>query len=295
MKQFITFLKGILLGFVGLAIPGLSASTIALEVNVYHPMIDAISNLFNKFRRSALFLIFLMLGYFTGGFLGSYLIDTIYSIYPLVIITAILGFIFGGMPKMACDLKPGLKKISCWITIVSVLLLLLSFSFFVIKTEQVSFDNMNVFDLIILFFIGVFTSSTLVIPGVDFAVLLLSLGYYNALIGLIAHIFDFSNILHNLIVLGTYLVGYGIGAFLLSKLIKMLVKKYNNECNFASFAFFLVAPFVVIKKCVIDNPNFSYSNGQLIVGIILGVICFVLMFVLTRRIEKKEIVVEQNV
>lgn len=52
MKRFITFCKGLILGFVGLAVPGLSASTIALEINVYYDLIDSISNIFKKFKKA---------------------------------------------------------------------------------------------------------------------------------------------------------------------------------------------------------------------------------------------------
>ena len=51
LKKLIIYLEGILLGFVSLAIPGLSASTIALEIDIYYDMIDAISNIFKKFKR----------------------------------------------------------------------------------------------------------------------------------------------------------------------------------------------------------------------------------------------------
>lgn len=283
MKHLITYLKGTLLGFVGLAIPGLSASTIALEVDIYYPMIDALSNLFKKFKTSVIFLIFLILGYFSGGFIGSVIIDGVYKLYPLVIIILIIGFVLGGIPKMASNLKPGLKKVSCWSTMFIIILALLAFTFLVKNGEQITFDNMELSDYIVLFFVGIFTSSTLVIPGVDFAVLLLALGYYNALIDLIANIFVFTNFANKLLVLGVYLIGYGIGSFLLSKIIKTLVDKFQEEGKFASFAFVVIAPFIVIKKGIFDNDMFSFDVVQLIIGIILGIIAFFGMFFLMKK------------
>lgn len=287
MKKLIVYLKGILLGFVGLAIPGLSASTIALEVDIYYEMIDAISNLFKRFKKSIIFLLFLVLGYFSGGFIGSVIINTVYKDFPLVIILLIIGFILGGIPNMSLKLKPGLKKVSCYITMAVIIALLLAFTFLVKNGEQITFDNMQISDYIILFFVGVFTSSTLVIPGVDFAVLLISIGYYHALIELIAEIFIFEDFLHKLLVLGVYLIGYGIGSFLLSKLIKLLLDKFQIQSQFASFAFVLIAPFIVIKKGIIDNPNFSFNITECIIGAVLGIIAMVSIFLVTRYLHKK--------
>lgn len=76
------FLKGILIGFVSLAIPGLGASTIAIILGIYYQMISSISSIFKDFKKNALFLIVLILGYCVGGLIGSLIVDTAYNLYP---------------------------------------------------------------------------------------------------------------------------------------------------------------------------------------------------------------------
>lgn len=288
MKKLITFIKGIILGFVGLAVPGLSASTIALEIGVYNSIISAISNLFSKFRKSAFFLLLIVLGYFTGGFIGAVAVESIYKTAPLVMILLVIGLIVGGMPHMAKTLKDGARKISDWVVLVLTVLLLLAFSFFVTGGKEVSFDNMHVWDYIILFFVGIITSTTLVVPGVDFAVLLIALGYYNAITELISNIFDFSTIGHTALILGIYLIGYGIGSFIFAKLIKKLITKFEDQTTYASFGFVLVAPFVVIKKGIFDNPDFSYTTFDIIFGAILFVASVLTMIYILHAFDKKK-------
>ena len=288
MKRLITFFKGVILGFVGLAVPGLSASTIALEIDVYYDMIDSISNLFKRFKKSVLFLLFLTLGYFAGGFIGSVAMNTIYVTVPIIMLLIVMGMVVGGIPNMAKDLKHGIKKPSCWIVLVLLSFLLIAFSFFLTAGKEITFDNMKLVDYITLFFVGVFTSATLVIPGVDFAVLLISLGYYSAFTSTIANLFDFSVFLHTITVLGIYLIGYGLGSFLLSKLIKTIIVKFEDQTKYASFAFVLVAPAIIIKKGIFDNPNFSYTNSELVTGIILGVISMVGMILLFHYLSKRK-------
>lgn len=288
MKRLITFIKGIILGFVGLAVPGLSASTIALEIGVYTDIIGAISNLFSKFRSCALFLLLVVLGYFTGGFIGAVAVESIYKTAPLVMILLVIGLIIGGMPHMAKTLKSGVKKVSDWVVLVLTVVALLAFSFFVTGSKEVSFDEMHVWDYIILFFVGIITSTTLVVPGVDFAVLLIALGYYNAITLLISNIFDFSMIGHTALILGIYLIGYGIGSFLFAKLIKKLIMRFQDQTTYASFGFVLVAPFIVIKKGIFDNPDFSYTTFDIIFGAILFVASVLTMIYILHAFDRKK-------
>lgn len=288
MKKIFVYIKGIILGFVGLAVPGLSASTVALEVGVYQPMIDAIANLFKKFKTSAVFLIFLMLGYFTGGFIGSVAVESIYKTAPLVFILLVIGLLCGGMPHMAKTLKAGVKKVSDWIVLALVVAFLIAFSFILTDGKEISFENMRFYDYIILFFVGIFTSTTLVIPGVDFAVLFIAIGYYNAFTSLIANIFDFTQFGKHALILGVYLIGYGIGSFLLAKLIKKLITRFTDQTTYASFGFVLVAPIIVVKKGIFDNDAFRYSKFDVIFGSILAIAAMMTMIYILYAFDKKK-------
>ena len=288
MKKIIVYIKGIILGFVGLAVPGLSAATVALEVGIYQPMIEAISNIFKKFKSSIIFLIFLVLGYFTGGFIGSVAVESIYKTAPLVMILLVNGLICGGLPHMAKTLKNGVRKVSDWVVLVAVVAFLIAVSFILTDGDDISFEKMEFYDYIILFFVGIFTSTTLVIPGVDFAVLLISIGYYNAFTSLIANIFDFSRIGYHALILGTYLIGYGVGSFMFAKLIKKLIARFGDQTTYASFGFVLVAPIIVVKKGVFDNPAFKYTTFDIIFGSILFVASLLTMIYILSAFDKKK-------
>ena len=288
MKNLFVYLKGILLGFIGLAVPGLSASTIAIEVGIYYELIDKLSNIIKKFKTSIIFVIFIMLGYFTGGAIGAVSVKLLFNNFPLLATLLIIGFILGGIPNMVLDLNEGKKKISCYISLIITLALLVVFSFFLAPISQVEIIEINIKELIVLFFVGVFTSSTLIIPGVDFAVLLLSIGYYEELITAISDLLMLKNVLNDVIILGIYLVGYGIGSVLLSKIIKKLIENFSDQAKYVSFAFVIAAPFVVMKHTLFDNPLYSFNYPELIIGIVLGIIAFLLMFFIMRYFRKKE-------
>lgn len=281
MKYFGLLIKGILIGFISIAIPGLSASTIAIILGVYYAMINSISSIFKDFKKSVVFLAVLILGYAIGSLGGAFMISTVYEIAPLPLIFCILGLIIGSLPKMFKDLMPYRKQISNWIVMILVIVILIVYSYVIIEGKQITFDNMEIYDYILLAFVGFITSVTLVVPGVDFAVVLLACGYYYAIINAISDLMTLNNVLHNVIVLATYLISYGVGAFCCSKIINKLIVKHEIKMKFINLGFVLASPAVVIRKCIIDNPNYAatYSNGKLALGIVLAALGFILMII----------------
>ena len=94
-NYFFLFLKGILIGFASLGVPGLSASTIAIVLFVYYDMIYAISHIFSQPKKSLPFLGFLLMGYALGCIGGAWMVNSLYIMYPIPVIAAVLGFLIG--------------------------------------------------------------------------------------------------------------------------------------------------------------------------------------------------------
>ena len=185
-KYFLLTLKGILIGFASLGIPGLSASTIAIVLFVYYDMIYAISHIFSKPKKSITFLIFLLIGYGIGCIGGAWMVNSLYIMYPVPVIAAVLGFLIGSVPRMAAENKEDFKHWPNWVVMAIVAAIFLVYALVITNGHTVTFDKELVpFDFIMMFIVGAITSATLVIPGVDFAVTLMALGYYYAFIGLV--------------------------------------------------------------------------------------------------------------
>ena len=144
-------------------------------------------------------------------------------------------------------------------------------------------EQPRLIDLILMAIVGLVTSTTFIIPGVDFAIVFLSLGIYYPFMNMLANIFSFgtegyfSILLVNLELLGSYLAGYFVGIFLFSKLIKFLLGKFASQTQFASLAFVIAAPAVFLKKSVFENKYFYTSVPQFIVGGILAALFMGLM------------------
>lgn len=255
-KYLLLTLKGILIGFASLGVPGLSASTIAIVLFVYYDMIYAISHIFSKPKKSITFLVFLLLGYGIGCLGGAWMVNTLYIAYPVPVIAAVLGFLIGSVPRMAADSKEDFKHWPNWVVMAIVAAIFLVYALVITDGHVVSFDKQLVpFDYIMMLIVGAITSATLVIPGVDFAVTLMALGYYYAFIGLVGDLGALFASPTRLLLLAFYLVGYGAGSFGFSKCLRYVIKRYPRQLNCVNIAMVAVAPIIVIKKCFFDNPN----------------------------------------
>ena len=277
MKYIIIILKGILIGFASVGIPGLSASTIAIILGVYYLMIDSISNIFKNFKNSISFLLSLLIGYGIGALIAGNAFSVLFENYPLAITLLILGFVVGSVPKLYKEIKPGLKSFANWLVVIIIWAMLLMFSFAFIKADEVSLTfDMPLINWILLAIVGLITSGTLVIPGMDYVVVLLSLGYYQAIMGLLSFFTD-GVIWENLVILAVYLVSYGIGAFFISKFISKYKEKHEMKMKFANFAFVSISPVIIIKQSLFNNDNFKGITNDYI-GLIIGIILFILAF-----------------
>ena len=254
MNKVSLILKGIVIGFASLGVPGLSASTIAIVLFVYYDMIYAISHIFSQPKKSIPFLLTLLTGYGIGCIGGAWAVNTLYMIYPVPVIAAVLGFLIGSVPRMAADSKDDFKRWPNWVVMISVAAIFLVYAMVITDGQAVSLDNVRVpLDFILMAIVGAVTSMTLVIPGVDFAVTLMALGYYYAFIDLVGN-FGAMN-LTRLVLLAFYLVGYGFGSVAFSKGLRFLIKRFPRQLHCVNLAMVTVSPIIVIKKCLIDNPN----------------------------------------
>ena len=84
MKNLKIVLKGTVIGFASVAIPGLSASTVAIILCLYYKLIDAISSILKDFKTSIRFLFFLLIGFGIGSFIGANLVSIMYEKYPQI-------------------------------------------------------------------------------------------------------------------------------------------------------------------------------------------------------------------
>ena len=256
------FLKGIIVGIGGIA-PGLSGSVLLVILGLYEKAVSAIGTLFKDFKNNVKFLFPLVLGFGVGVIIFSKIVDFLLGNYEMYTRYAFLGLVLGTIPLFYKEVKKNgfHKKYYAVIIIVAII----GFSFFHFNANL--FPTITDPNLLQSVFLGIAVAGSSIVPGVDSAVILSSLGLYELYVGSIA---DF-----NLSILIPAGVGLVIGVLVISFIMNKLIKRFYTVTFSVIFGLFLsIIPNVLNESC---GLGFNLNS---VISIILVVIGFAFSYFL---------------
>ena len=256
------FLKGIIVGIGGIA-PGLSGSVLLVILGLYEKAVAAIGTLFKDFKNNVKFLLPLVLGFGVGVIIFSKIVDFLLVNYEMYTRYAFFFFFFGTIPLFYKELKKnGFHKKYYAIIIIAAII---GFSFFHFNANL--FPTITDPNLLQSVFLGIAVAGSSIVPGVDSAVILSSLGLYELYVGSIA---DF-----NLSILIPAGVGLVIGVLVISFIMNKLIKRFYTVTFSVIFGLFLsIIPNVLNESC---GLGFNLNS---VISIILVVIGFAFSYFL---------------
>ena len=291
LKHVFLFLKGMLFGIANI-IPGVSGGTMAVITGVYDKLLNAINNLFKKFKESFIFLAIYLLGALVAILAGFKLIDVTMEHVPFVTEMLFAGLILGSVPFLA---KPVLKKIDIknlliFFIAAGVVIGILFLGLFLNPAKP----ELKFYDYILLFVCGFLASVAMVMPGISGMMMFQIFGYYDKLRG--AFLFenwktDFGGCILILLPVG---IGIVIGIFTAAKFISWLLKKYPTSSMFAILGFVLAS-----LVCLFYNAEFKVNEATFdALNISLGIVALILGFLASYFLayfnNKKKIIEEPN-
>ena len=258
----LNFLKGIIVGIGGIT-PGLSGSVLLVILGLYQKAITAIGTLFKDFKKNVMFLAPLVAGFGVGVILFSKTVNFLLENYEMYTRFSFLGLVLGTIPLFYGEVKKEGFHPKYYIPIViSAIIGLCLFSFN--KELFPAITNPNIFQSV---FLGVAVAGSSIVPGVDSAVILSSLGLYELYVRSLAE-FNFS-------VLLPAGVGLGLGALAISYIMNRFITKYYTMTFSIIFGLFLsIIPSVLNESCVLG------WNSDSFISLILLVISFVVSYFL---------------
>ena len=298
MKKFKNWLINILHGaLMGLAfiVPGISGGALAVIFKFYDKLIDAISNLFKKFKESFLYLLPIGIGVVLSVAILIYPLKLAFEYILFTIIALFAGFILGSMPGLFDNVKQ--SKFKPLYILIFIIPFLISVGLGVLSVV-LKFDIAEPFTTfpwwlyLVMLPIGFILSLTVVIPGVSGSAFLITIGFYNPIINIITDIFkgDFTNIGPAIGIFFMALVGFVIGFFSVAKLMSFLLKKYAVPTMYGIIGF--VAGSII--ALFVNNDIFAYypllleRQWEIYVGVITFIAGLIASYLLVRYGRKKE-------
>ena len=286
-------------GLIGTAIgtaiivPGISGGTIALIFGAFKRIVEAVDNLLTKrFWKSLLVLLPFLIGAVVAvaALVFPFQIAFKYCLFSIVCLFA--GFILGSIPGVTDELKEEemTKRNVVQLVIgfvVAAIIGVFSVIFKIHNSINVLFEERPWYIYLIIFVVGVFASSGLIVPGFSGSMLLLIIGFYEPILNLV----DFTNFWPNLLLGFFFALGVLVGFIILSKLMNKMITKHKISTLYVVVGFL----FGSLISIFVNSKMFEYiGNGLRLLDCILGPILLIIgillstLFVRYTRKHKEE-------
>ena len=253
------FLKGIIVGLGGVA-PGLSGSVLLIIFGLYQKTLDALGSLLKDLKKNLRFLAPLVAGMFLGVLLFSKLIDFFLGNYEMPTRFCFLGLILGTLPMVWQEVKK--EGFSRRYYLVIAAAAVLGTWFFTVNPN--AFPQVTDPTLLQKLLLGVAVAATAIIPGVDPAVFLSTLGLYEMYVSALANV--------DMAILLPMVGGLAAGAVAISFSMSWLFRRFYTASFSVIFGIFLsMIPNMLTESCVLGRDTESVvSVGVLILGFLIS-------------------------
>lgn len=276
MKYIKLALQGFIIG-IGKIIPGVSGAMFAMLFGVYEKALKIISNLRKELKGNFLFMTVLGLSVLSAIIFGSNIINRCLNTYYIQTMFLFLGMMVAGIKSLFQNIKG--KKIDTKSKAIAFFIAgcLVAISFIDISGGESTVPK-NLFSIIMLFICGFLDIAASIIPGICGTALLMILGYYNTVISALGNILDIGSLNDNLFILAPFLVGMIVGAFIISKMISYLFRKYKDATYYAIFCFAIASIIILFVQTITTE----FTCIELFISIILFIIGWIIVKLLDK-------------
>lgn len=245
VKHVINIFYGILLG-VSNVIPGVSAGTMAVVLNIYDDLLSAVSLKKEHLKKNLIFLATIGIGAVIGILAFSNAITFLFEKYNMPTHFLFIGIILGSIPMVIKHAKAG-KDIrpKNWIPFI------ITFAIMIVmvltKDAQVNemiLREVNLGMFLWLIFAGAISAFSMIIPGISGSFIMLTLGVYTSVITAVSE-FNFA-------ILIPIAIGVLLGLILGIKIVKILLFKYQQATYMAILG-------LVIGSILVIYPGFTFN------------------------------------
>jgi len=256
---FILILKGFIIG-IAFIIPGVSGGTLAIYLGVYDRMLHSITHVFKEFKKSVLYLLPLLIGIVSSIVLLAKLLGWLIDRNSFITLLFFVGLLLGGIPSLLKNVKGKPIKTTGFIAfgIAFIVVIGLLIGKIINNVIPVDYFTINFVTVLLIFVLGMAAAATMVIPGVSGSALLITLGFYTAIVtNVVGNIFDFSSFLYNIQVVIPFGLGAVVGIFLISHILEVSLRKYPIQSYMAILGFIVASAIAIIFE--IKDPQSAIS------------------------------------
>ncbi len=275
MNNLITALKGFALG-IAFVVPGFSGGTMAVILKIYDRLLNAISLSIEKLKKNFFFLLFLAIGMAAGVFATAVGLSWLFENHPVPTSLVLTGIVLGSLPTIwkECTSEKKFKPVNIIPFIIAFAVMVVMF--FIENAEMAETAAQTEFSagLALKLAAGGFVAAvSMVIPGLSGSLMLTIMGMYETAIAAVKDL--------NIALIAPVGIGAAVGILSGAKLISVLLRKFRQG------TYAVIIGLIAGSLLTIFPSDFAF-NSEGIIGIVLGIIGFIIPIVFDRLPAAKE-------
>lgn len=242
--KLVHILYGAIIGIANI-IPGVSGGTMAVILNVYDQIIEAVSSITKDIFKSIRILAPIGIGGVAGILLFSKIIEYCLNTIPTITNLAFVGLIIGSIPMIAKKIKG--KKISTSIVISFLIAFGIMMAMLVLQPDDSTttlITTVTPMNFAILFFASAIAAATMIIPGISGSFVMLLLGIYTSVLTAVSNF--------NIPVLIVVALGCMAGILACAKLIEKLFAKFPEQTYAGILGLMIGSIFIICPELSIS-------------------------------------------
>ncbi len=292
MLHIIKIIKGSLVGL-GSILPGISGSMIATILKIYTELITALNQFTKKPIRAVLSVWQYIVGVALGYLIGFLVIKIFLENFPIPFTLLFIGFILGSIPTVLSEIKESKKGWHHYLIMFLAIVMMILFLF--IQESSATTGDWTYY--LVIFLIGFITAAALITPGLSGATLLMALGYFHILIGLVDDVtravltLNFSGIVDYIPMLLILFLGLLVGMIVFGKLMYQVLMHFKVHFYMAILGIVIISPFNILYELQSSTENHVFATPWYtwLIGGILFITGIFITYKLSTKGPKKEV------
>ena len=292
MLHIIKIIKGSLVGL-GSILPGISGSMIATILKIYTELLTALNQFTKKPIRAVLSVWEYIVGVALGYLIGFLVIKIFLENFPIPFTLLFIGFILGSIPIVLSEVKESKKGWHHYLMMLLAIVMMVLFLF--IQESSASAGDWTYY--LVIFLIGFITAAALITPGLSGATLLMALGYFHILIGLVDDVarafltLNFSSIVDYIPMLLILFLGLLAGMIVLGKVMYQVLMHFKVHFYMAILGIVIISPFNILYELQSSTEGNVFATPWYtwLIGGILFITGILITYILSTRGPKKEV------
>lgn len=251
-------IKGFIIG-IGKIIPGVSGALLSITLGVYEPLLDKIAHIKKDPIKNVTYLAKLGTGIIISIIVTSKIIVKCLENYYFPTMLLFIGMIIGGTKEITNNIKIKKKDII-------VIILLLVMILFILSNLKQNVSRQIEYTIpffISMIGIGFIDAASSIIPGISGTAILISLGYYNIVLGMFSSIINIKKIFENLFLIIPFSIGMLIGIITISKIVNYFFKHYKNLTYTVILIFIILTTIILVKSTFLKLESIK----EIVIGI----------------------------